>query len=125
MSASASVLPIRISQPRKITLGPAAPRPTAFTPGFLEREVEAYVSRERAIEVGVWEGSVGAFPAKRDGYTEICQILGGRATLHTTGGEPVELQAGDTIVMPSGWVGRWELHEDLRKLYIIVYDRAG
>lgn len=34
-------------------------------------------------------------------------------------GEPVTLKAGDTILIPRGWSGAWEIHETLRKLYVI------
>jgi len=36
----------------------------------------------------------------------------------------VELAAGDTLVMPSGWRGTWDVREPLRKLYVIVDDAA-
>lgn len=117
------MLPTRLSQPVALPLGAFRVRAGALTPGLQEAEREDYVDTAQGIEVGVWEGTAGEFPARRDGYSEICQILSGSAVLHTDGGEPTDLRAGDTIVMPTGWTGRWELREPLRKLYIIVHDR--
>jgi uncharacterized cupin superfamily protein len=122
---SAPVLPTRLEQPVGLPLGAFVERAGALTPGLHEAEREDYRDTVNGIEVGVWEGTPGQFPASRDGYSEICQILSGLAILHTDGGESVELRAGDTIVMPTGWVGRWELLEPLRKLYVIVHDRSS
>lgn len=119
------VTPVHLAAPRDLPLGPHAPRRNALTPGLTEAEREDFADVVNGLEVGVWEGTPGRFPARRDGYSEICQILAGRATLHTDGGDAVELTAGDTIIMPTGWSGQWELHEPLRKLYVIVHDRAG
>ncbi len=32
---------------------------------------------------------------------------------------PFLQQAQDTILIPRGWSGAWEIHETLRKLYVI------
>lgn len=122
---TAPVRPVHLPGPAALPLGPATVRADALTEGFREAEREDHRDLLNGLEVGVWEGTAGRFPARRDGYSEVCQILSGRATLHTDGGEPVELRAGDTIVMPTGWSGRWELHEPLRKLYVIVHDRRS
>jgi len=62
------------------------------------------------------------FTARRDGYTEICQILSGSVTVRTDGGEVTHLTPGSTLVMPSGWSGTWEVHETVRKLFVTVDD---
>ena len=124
MSAVQAVLPIHLAQPVALPLGPLTERATAVPSAFREAEREDYVDTRNGIEMGVWEGSAGRFPARRDGYSEICQILSGHAILHTDGGDDVELNAGDTIAMPTGWTGSWELLAPTRKLYIIVHDRT-
>lgn len=120
-----AVRAVHLTSPATLPLGPWAGRATALTPGLQEAEREDYVDSANGLEIGVWEGTPGEFPAQRDGNSEICQILAGRATLHTDGADPIELHAGDTIIMPTGWTGRWELHEPLRKLYVIIHDRAA
>ncbi|MFD6700394.1 MULTISPECIES: cupin domain-containing protein [unclassified Microbacterium] len=124
MSAAQAVLPIHLVQPAVLPLGAPTERATALPAAFREAEREDHVDTRNGIEVGVWEGTAGRFPARRDGYTEICQILSGHAILHTDGGGDVELNVGDTIVMPTGWTGSWEMLEPTRKLYIIVHDRG-
>ena len=34
-------------------------------------------------------------------------------------GDTAELKSGDTMMFPRGWKGNWEIHETLRKLYVI------
>lgn len=101
-------------------LGSPEPKPTALTPGLVEASMSVWDSADGRTNVGVWECSPGSFTARRDGYTEVCQLLEGRVTIDTEGGESVTLTAGDTMVMPDGWVGVWHVHEPLRKTYVIV-----
>lgn len=96
------------------------PKPTALTPGVVEATLPLWDSADGRTSVGVWECSPGSFSARRDGYTEICQLLEGSVTIDTEGGDSVTLRAGDTMVMPDGWVGVWHVHETLRKTYVIV-----
>lgn len=72
------------------------------------------------MSTGVWECTPGTFRASRDDYHEICGILSGSATVTSDAGEPVMLGPGDLLVTPQGWTGTWEVHETLRKLYVIV-----
>jgi hypothetical protein len=46
-------------------------------------------------------------------------ILSGRMTVTADGGEPFEIGPGDTAVFPLGWTGTWQIHETIRKLYVI------
>ena len=34
-------------------------------------------------------------------------------------GEPAEIGPGDTAVFPRGWAGTWQIHETIRKLYVL------
>lgn len=52
--------------------------------------------------------------------TETCYILSGRATVTDAAtGERYEVSAGDVIVQPRGWSGRWDVSETIRKVYSI------
>jgi uncharacterized cupin superfamily protein len=69
-------------------------------------------------EVGVWECAPG--PSRWTLEThEFVQILAGRMTVTPDGGEPVEVKAGDMAVFPRGWTGTWQIHETIRKAYVI------
>lgn len=96
------------------------PKPTALTPDLMEASATVWDSADGQASVGVWECSTGSFTARRDGYTEICQLLAGSVTIDTEGGDSVTLTAGDTVVMPEGWAGVWHVHEPLRKTYVII-----
>jgi uncharacterized cupin superfamily protein len=72
------------------------------------------------VRVGVWECEPGAWPVVDRPDTETCYILRGRATI-TDGetGHHYEVSAGDVIVQPRGWSGRWQVTETIRKVYSI------
>lgn len=96
------------------------PKPTAITGDPVEASTTVWESPDGRTSVGVWECSTGSFTARRDGFTEICQLLTGSVTIDTDGGDSVTLHAGDTLVMPEGWSGVWHVHEPVRKTYVIV-----
>jgi uncharacterized protein len=99
-------------------LGPRGPKPTAVTEGQHEAFRELWSAD--SLNVGVWECSPGLFTATRDGYHEICQILSGRVTITAEGWEPIDVGTGDTVIMPAGWKGAWEVHETVRKTYVTL-----
>lgn len=73
---------------------------------------------ETAAESGIWQCTPG--PSYWELETnEFVHVLGGRMTVTEDGGSPVDLGPGDTVVFPMGWKGKWQIHETLRKLYVI------
>ncbi len=50
---------------------------------------------------------------------EFVQIPAGRMTVTRDGGQPTEIGAGDVAVFPRGWAGPWQIHETIRKVYVI------
>jgi uncharacterized cupin superfamily protein len=72
------------------------------------------------VRVGVWECAPGGWPVVDRPDTETCYIVSGRAMI-TDGetGEKYEISAGDVIVQPRGWSGRWDVTETIRKVYSI------
>lgn len=100
------------------TLGDPEPKPTALT--LNQQEAVREVWSADNLKVGIWECSPGRFTAVREGYHEVCQILSGRVTITAEGRSPREAGAGDTIVMPAGWKGTWEVHDTVRKTYITL-----
>ncbi|WP_332603571.1 cupin domain-containing protein [Arthrobacter sp. S2(2024)] len=103
-----------------VELGPFRPKPTALTDGVEEASLTVWDSPDGRANAGVWECTPGSFSGRRDGYSEVCQLLSGRVTVEPNEGESVELIAGDTLVMPDGWTGVWHVHETVRKTYIII-----
>jgi uncharacterized cupin superfamily protein len=73
------------------------------------------------VRVGVWEAEPGGWPIANRPDTETCHIVSGRATITDAAtGEKQEISAGDVIVFPKGWSGRWDVAETIRKVYSIV-----
>ena len=75
-------------------------------------------SGEGAQEAGVWECTPGPSRWSLDD-NEVVYILSGRMTVTPDGGEPTEVGPGDTAVFPRGWAGTWQIHETIRKLYVL------
>ena len=69
-------------------------------------------------EVGVWECTPGPSYWKLE-TNEFVQIVAGRMTVTPEGGDPLEVGAGNTAVFPRGWAGTWQIHETIRKIYVI------
>jgi uncharacterized protein len=69
-------------------------------------------------EVGVWECTPGPSYWKLETH-EFVHIVAGRMTVTPDDGEPVEIAAGGTAVFPLGWAGTWQIHETIRKVYVI------
>ncbi len=101
-------------------IGPHQPKPTAVTDGLTEASTKVWESGK--ITTGLWESGAGSFTATREGYTEICTILSGKLTLEVEGQEPEDFGPGDIMVMPSGWVGIWHVHEPVRKHFTTILD---
>jgi uncharacterized protein len=69
-------------------------------------------------EVGIWQCTPGPSYWKQEQH-EFVHILAGRMTVTPDGGEPLEIGPGDTAVFPRGWTGSWQLHEAIRKVYVL------
>lgn len=77
-------------------------------------------SAEDGSETGIWECTAGPSHWVLE-TSEFVHVLSGSMTVTPDGerGEPVTLGPGDTALFPVGWSGTWEIHETLRKLYVI------
>lgn len=69
---------------------------------------------------GIWECEPGTFTATRDDFTEVCQIVSGRATVVGEDGTSAELAPGSLLILPQGWRGTWTVHETIRKTWVMV-----
>jgi uncharacterized protein len=73
---------------------------------------------------GVWSSEVGKW---RISYTEeeYCQILQGKSIIADAAGNATTVSAGDSVVVPRGFVGTWEVVEPTRKIYVIYEPGEG
>jgi uncharacterized cupin superfamily protein len=69
-------------------------------------------------ETGVWECGPGPSYWKLE-TNEFVHIVSGRMTVTPDGGESQDIGPGDTAVFPLGWAGTWQIHETIRKVYVI------
>jgi uncharacterized cupin superfamily protein len=69
-------------------------------------------------EIGVWECTPGPSYWKLETH-EFVHIVAGRMTVTAEGSEPIEVSAGNVAVFPRGWAGSWQIHETIRKVYVI------
>ena len=69
-------------------------------------------------EAGVWECTPGPSYWKLETH-EFVQILSGRMTVTPEGGASTDIGPGDIAVFPRGWAGTWQIHETIRKVYVI------
>ena len=68
---------------------------------------------------GLWECTPGSWSITRD-TTESFLVLQGKATLTEADGRlRVELRPGMWHTTPSGWNGRWEVKETVRKMFVL------
>ena len=78
------------------------------------------------VRVGVWECEPGGWPVVDRPDTETCYIVSGRATITDAAtGATYDVSAGDVIVQPKGWSGRWDVTETIRKVYSIGVPAAS
>ena len=52
-------------------------------------------------------------------YDEYVHVLEGRLILTPDGGEAIEYKKGDSLIVPEGYTGYWEMPEKYREFVII------
>ena len=118
-----TVPPLLVDVPAGTLAGPLedwGPRTGADSGDPRMSGLTIFGSADGPIEVGVWACTPGGWSITDRPDTETVQILSGRARLTDAGGRCTELTAGDVLVLPRGWSGRWDVLEPVRKLYVIV-----
>ncbi|OYU49450.1 MAG: hypothetical protein CFE31_08480 [Rhizobiales bacterium PAR1] len=70
--------------------------------------------------IGIWECQPGGWPVNNRPDTEVAFILTGAGTItDASTGIATAIAAGDLVVLPPGWTGRWDVTETVRKIYAI------
>jgi uncharacterized cupin superfamily protein len=103
-----------------LDLAPAGPRRDADR-GDPHTAVRAlHASADGALSVSVWSCTPGGWEVTRRPDTEIVRLLDGHATITDEDGTQHRVVTGTIAVLPRGWSGRWDVHERVRTLSIIV-----
>ena len=69
-------------------------------------------------ETGIWQCTAGPSYWVQE-ENEFIYILSGSLTVTPDGGKPATFGAGDSAMFPRGWRGTWDLHETVRKVYVV------
>jgi uncharacterized cupin superfamily protein len=72
-----------------------------------------------AIASGVWECEPGLSRWTFTDRGEFIHVVAGQMTVTRDGEDPVLLTPGSTAVFELGWEGTWEVHETLRKVFVV------
>ena len=105
----------------RLSFADLLPKPTAIN-GTEPKDAtdSAFSAKASSVDVGFWECSPGSFRTARDGVNEVILVLEGNASLVSDTGERVDHKAGDMVLIPNGWSGVWEIHEQFKKQYISI-----
>jgi len=73
-----------------------------------------------SASAGSWHCTEGGWdsPAKR-GTTEVFYVLVGEGCVTDIDGTKHAFGAGDTVVLPKGWSGRWDVTKAIHKVWIV------
>lgn len=75
--------------------------------------------RSDGVEAGIWECSPGRW-RRQIVQQEFCHFIAGRCTFTPDGGEPIEIRAGDALMMPANTTGIWDIQETVRKTFVLI-----
>lgn len=78
------------------------------------------VERPDGVETGIWECTPGRW-RRQIVQQEFCHFIQGRCTFTPDGGEPMEIQAGDALMLPANSTGVWDVQETVRKTYVLIF----
>ena len=73
------------------------------------------------MSTGVWTCSPGSFPVSSRSSTEAFFLLEGVAFLTNSDGSARRCVAGDTVVLPKGWTGKWDVIESVKKVWVTSF----
>jgi uncharacterized cupin superfamily protein len=68
---------------------------------------------------GLWECAPGRFE-RQLAQAEVMHILSGACSFTPTGGDTLEIRAGDTLFFPANTTGVWHITQTLRKVYVVM-----
>jgi uncharacterized cupin superfamily protein len=126
--AAGSVAPVRLDRDKIAGLGLTAIPPDSFkdilVAGTLNMRV-ASVFEGRELRAEVFESS----PAKTNHRTrptdgdEFVYVLSGKLILTEPNGTAQEFRPGDSLVLPMGYAGTWEMQGNYRELAVVMQKR--
>ncbi|WP_209601149.1 cupin domain-containing protein [Sinorhizobium kostiense] len=95
-----------------------APAPDRLISGSPEFRTWNFEEAPGSLYAGIWEATPGKWRIAYEEW-EYFHILSGHSIVTEDGGEPVELKAGNSMIIRPGFKGTWEVVETTRKDYVI------
>ncbi|UVJ43315.1 cupin domain-containing protein [Pseudomonas sp. LS1212] len=77
------------------------------------------VERSDGVETGIWSCTPGRW-RRQIVAQEFCHFIQGRCTFTPDDGEPLEITAGDALMLPANSTGIWDIQETVRKTYVLI-----
>lgn len=69
---------------------------------------------------GSWWCAAGGWPSPNQrATTEVFYVFTGRGCLTDLDGQRHEFGPGDTVILPKGWSGRWDVFEAIHKVWVV------
>lgn len=78
------------------------------------------LSNQAGIAVGIWECQPGGWPVVNRPDCEVATILSGKGVITDDDGRETPISENSVVTLPKGWSGRWDIHETVRKVYVII-----
>ena len=75
---------------------------------------------EGNVESGIWTSEVGSWEETDYPVDEVMVITKGHLRITNADGSVHDLTEGHMFALPRGWAGRWDVIEDMAKIYVIV-----
>lgn len=83
-------------------------------------DAEIFLSPDRQFDAGVYKsGPVALDITEPYGVHEFMYFLEGGVILTSPDGNKLEIQAGEAVMIPADWRGRWDSPAGYRKIYVI------
>ena len=123
--ADDSVVPVRLDPDKIAGLGLTAIPPDAFKDILVSGELNMRVAtlfEGKELRVSIFEST----PAKTNHRTrptdvdEFVYVLSGKLILTETNGRSHEYRPGDSLVLPVGYTGTWEMQGNYRELVVLM-----
>jgi uncharacterized cupin superfamily protein len=106
----------------KNTLGTPLPdsAPVAVPLGEPIAVTSSYnIERTDGVETGIWECTPGRW-RRQVVQQEFCHFVLGRCTFTPDGGETLQIEAGDALMLPANTTGIWDIETTVRKTYVLI-----
>jgi uncharacterized cupin superfamily protein len=123
--ADDSVAPVRLDRDKIAGLGLTAIPPDAFKDILVSGELNMRVAtlfEGKELRVSIFEST----PAKTNhrkrptDVDEFVYVLSGKLILTETNGTSHEYRPGDSLVLPVGYTGTWEMQGNYRELVVLM-----